>query len=62
MLFERYKQGDPLADIIFNLGMTFILSEFDKCREEPPSVRWEPMGGFFFWGVLGSSDTVRVRK
>ena len=31
------RPGDPLADIIFNLGMTFILSELDKCREEPPS-------------------------
>ena len=51
------RPGDPLADIIFNLGMTFILSELDKCREEPPSVRWEPMGGPFF-GSLGSSDTV----
>ena len=48
MLFERHA-ANPLADIIFNLGMTFILSELDKCREEPPSVRWEPMGGPFFW-------------
>ena len=51
------RPGDPLADIIFNLGMTFILSELDKCREEPPSVRWEPMGGPF-WGSPGSSATV----
>ena len=43
------RPGDPLADIIFNLGMTFILSELDKCREEPPFVRWEPVGGPFFW-------------
>ena len=41
------RPGDPLADIIFNLGMTFILSELDKCREEPPSVQWEPMRGPF---------------
>ena len=41
------RPGDPLADIIFNLGMTFILSELDKCREDPPSVRWEPMRGPF---------------
>ena len=47
------RPGDPLADIIFNLGMTFILSELDKCREEP-----EPMRGPFFFGTLGSSDTV----
>ena len=35
------RPGDPLADMIFNLGMTFVLSELDKCREEPPSVWWE---------------------
>ena len=51
------RPGDPLADIIFNLGMTFILSELDTCREQPPSVRWEPMGGPFF-GSPGSSATV----
>ena len=51
------RPGDPLADIILNLGMTFILSELDKCREEPPSVRWEPMRGPFLVRP-GSPDTV----
>ena len=40
------RPGDPLADIIFNLVMMFILSELDKCRDEPPSVRW-----VLFWRV-----------
>ena len=51
------RPGDPLADIIFNLGMTFILSELDKCREEPPSVRWEPTRGPF-WVSPGNPNMV----
>ena len=51
------RPGDPLADIIFKLGMTFILSELDKCREEPSSVRWEPTRGPL-WESPGSPDTV----
>ena len=27
---KRTRPGDPLADIIFNLGMAFILSELDN--------------------------------
>ena len=33
------RPSDPLTDIIFNLGMVFILSELDKCGEEAPSVQ-----------------------
>ena len=55
------RPGDPLADIIFHLGMTFILSELDTCRNEPPSVRWESMRGPF-WGSPGSPDTVSCHE
>ena len=50
------RPGDPLADIIINLGMSFTLSEVDKCRDELPSVRWEAMKGPF----LGTSESLEV--
>ena len=51
------RPSDPLADKIFNLGMTFILSELDKCRRNRRlfvGSQWE----FLFWGSPGSPATV----
>ena len=52
------RPGDPLADIFFNLGMTFILSEWTNAGRNRRLFDGSQFEVLFFFVSPGSSDTV----